>query len=336
MNLQAVFDSITIPHRLPNQQPSYAVRVVSNSPSYLIGRDEHGRACLLVNTWSEGRGRRTPSIRLSNLNVEFNRPCLLQHTSESSTAAIYSIIRCGVDDVETTRYFLWICETIIQVVGNHPRADSLSSVVIRLAAIFQRFQEPPNRSLIGLFGEIYVIWASADPVGTVSMWRQDITSRFDFSGNDLRLEVKTTTGQVRSHIFSYEQCNPPNGTVPVVASLLTEKIGSGARLISLLEDIVERLEGHPKLIFKLQEGVASSLGNTLDEALKGQFDLKLAEDSLKFFLMTDIPAIRGQLEAGVSEVHFKANLSACVVPTRAELLANNSELGQIMPSQYGV
>jgi hypothetical protein len=51
-------------------------------------------------------------------------------------------------------------------------------------------------------------------------WRIDDRGRFDFSDGDVRLEVKTASSRIHAHSFSYEQCNPPAGTIAVVASLL--------------------------------------------------------------------------------------------------------------------
>jgi len=68
--------------------------------------------------------------------------------------------------------------------------------------------------------------------------------------------------------------------------------------------------GHSDLVLKLHEVVTGTLGASLSEALRVTFDEKLAASSLRFFDLNDVPAIRGSLPDGVSEVHFRSDLSA--------------------------
>ena len=63
-------------------------------------------------------------------------------------------------------------------------------------------------------------------------------------------------------------------------------------------------------MLKLHETVAATLGASLNDGLSRRFDTKLAEASLQFFGLEDAPAIRGPLPAGVSDVHFRSDLSA--------------------------
>lgn len=70
-----------------------------------------------------------------------------------------------------------------------------------------------------------------------------------------------------------------------------------------------RTAGNGDLVLKLREVVASTMGGSLHEVLTASFDVRLAETSLRFFESCDIPAIRGQLPPGVSDVHFTADLS---------------------------
>lgn len=46
-------------------------------------------------------------------------------------------------------------------------------------------------------------------------------------------------------------------------------------------------------MFKLHEVVMSTLGSSLNEALAIAFDVRLADASLRFFNLADVPAIRG-------------------------------------------
>jgi len=186
----------------------------------------------------------------------------------------------------------------------------MATAVNRLAAIFQRMQKPPSRPVNGLFGELYIIWRSGNAVRTVGAWRTDDTARFDFSDGDVRLDVKATGGRLRTHTFSYEQCNPPPGTIAVVASLLVEQAAGGMALQTMIDEIGARIAAPPDLLLKLHEVVAGTLGASLNEALALRFDIRLAQSSLQFFNLAAVPAIRGPLPTGISDVHFRSDLSA--------------------------
>ena len=81
------------------------------------------------------------------------------------------------------------------------------------------------------------------------------------------MDVKTTNGRIRAHSFSYEQCNPPPGTIAVAASLFVERAAGGVSLRELVLE-VERLAGSStELVLKLHDIVTGTLGNALPEAL---------------------------------------------------------------------
>jgi hypothetical protein len=138
---------------------------------------------------------------------------------------------------------------------------------------------------------------------------------------EVRLDVKTAAGRVRAHIFSYEQCNPPSGTVGIAASLFVERASGGVSLRELIADIDGLASSSTDLVMKLHAMVAATLGQTMREALDVRFDQHLAKDSLRFYDMRRIPAIRAEAPTGVSDIHFRSDLSN----TDPELLEALSE-----------
>jgi hypothetical protein len=277
--------------------------------SYFIGKDRECHACLLVAT-SDQPGRQQSPIRLENLDAQFELRCHVRREKEVERAEVFTVIRCRSLDKETVRYFLSVCETIVSMIGDKPWQREVASAVHRLAAIFQKMQKPATRPVNGLFGELYLIRRSGNASRAVAAWRLDETARFDFSDGSVRMDVKATRGRLRVHAFSYEQCNPPPGTIPIVASLFVEGSPGGISMRSLISEIESSVAAHPDLVLKLHEVIATTLGEGLPGALALTFDSKLAESSLKFYNLRDVPAIRGALPAGVSDVHFRSDVSA--------------------------
>jgi hypothetical protein len=314
-------------------RPLYAVLPVDES--YFIGRDGGGRACLLIAA-RDNHARLHPPIRLENLDVQFALRCHLRRGDGPERDGTFTVVCCRSPDPETVRYFLSVCETILRVAGVRPTGHDIAEAVNRLAAIFQRMQRPPSRPVNGLFGELYFLWRSANPARAITAWRGDDGARFDFSDGDIRVDVKAASGTVRVHTFSYEQCNPPSGTIAVVGSLFAERASGGIALRSIFDDIVARIATKPDLIFKLHEVVAATLGASLSDALSVRFDIKLADSSLRYFSLHDIPAIRGPLPAGVTDVHFRSDLSAAASISAQRLIDMDPVFWDLLPQSSRV
>lgn len=328
--LDAIFEAIAAPPGDNPDKPRYAVLPAPGYESYFVGKDRESYACLLVAT-SDRAGRYQPSIRLESLDVQFELRCELRRDLEAQREGTFTVIRCRSLDRETIRYFLSVCETVLRMVGDRPAQSVIASAVHRLAAIFQKMRKPPERPVNGLFGELYLIWRSGNPVRAVTAWRIDKTARFDFFDGDIRIDVKATSGRIRAHTFSYEQCNPPLGTIAIAASLFVEKTPGGPALRSLIGQIKTRIAAHTDLVFKLYEVVATTLGSSLNDALALTFDIKLADSSLRFFDLNDVPAIHGPLPAGVTDVHFRSDLSSLAALSIQSLVDQDPVFWDLLP-----
>ena len=332
--MEALFAAIHAPDANNAGKSAYAVAPVPEYKGCYVGKDRDSYACLLIATASNAGRRRAP-IRLENLDVQFALRCQVRTSHGPATAGTFTVIMCRSRDTQTTRYFLSVCETVLRLAAKPSDQQDISSTVHRLAAMFRKMQKPPARSVIGLFGELYLIWRSADPVRTLAAWRIDEVARFDFSDGEFRLDVKAASGRVRAHTCSYEQCNPPFGTTAVAASLFVERVAAGLSLRSLIEQI-EAVVGQPAdLALKLHEIVAATLGRSLGDALESTFDVPLADGSLLFFDLRDVPAIREPLPANVSDVHFRSNFSGTTPIAPEQLKATHPRLASFLPHPTG-
>ncbi|HXQ74540.1 MAG TPA: PD-(D/E)XK motif protein [Pyrinomonadaceae bacterium] len=328
--LEGLFDAIALPEPDGSPKPIYAVVPVPGYESYFVGKDRDGCACLLVAAGEHSERMHSP-IRLENLDVQFQLRCHLRRKDEVQRMGTFTVVRCRSLDAELTRYFLLVCDTIIARVGDQPKQGELAAAILRLAAIFQKMQKPASRPLNGLFGELFFIWSSASPPRAVAAWRVNDTARFDFAEANVRIDVKATSGRLRSHTFSYEQCNPPPGTIAVVISLFVERSPGGISLRSLVNEVETRIAAFPDMILKLHETVAETLGSSLSEAMGAAFDTHLAESSMKLYSLLDVPAIRGPLPPGVSEMHFRSDLSSMCALSKEALVRHDSAFRDLLP-----
>jgi hypothetical protein len=79
--------------------------------------------------------------------------------------------------------------------------------------------------------------------------------------------------------------------------------------------------------------VAATLGASLNDALNITFHAKLADSSLRLFSMHDVPAIRGHLPAGISDVHFRSDLSAVQVLLVQSLIDQDPVFWDLLPHE---
>lgn len=331
MGLADIFDAIEPPAAEATDKPLYAVMPVPGQTSYFVGKDTGSLACLLIST-SDQTTRPHPPIRLESLDAQFELRCRLKNTGEPEREGTFTVIRCRESESETTRYFLSICETILRMLGDKPTRGQIATAVNRLAAIFRKIQQAPARPLNGLFGELYLLLCSGNAARALTAWRTSENARFDFSDGDVRLDVKAASGRSRVHTFSYEQCNPPLGAIGVVASLYAEQTAGGTSLRTLIDRIELRISAYTDLVLKLHETVAVSLGAALNDGLSRRFDMRLAASSLQLFSLEDVPAIRGPLPAGVSDVHFRSDLSRLTPLSIEALIDNDPVFWDLLPA----
>lgn len=325
-----IYDAIAAPKGDYVDAPLFSAKVVPDQNCYLVGKDVAGQACLLVETTDEG-GRKPPPVRLENLNAQFELACQITEDRGQIRIGSFTVVRCLSQDIETIHYFLSVCEIFIRYLGDSPSRNALAAAVWRIASIFQNINKPPIRSLNGLFGELFVISQSRSPLHAVAAWRNDENSRFDFSTGDVRIEVKSCAGRVRSHTFSYDQCCPPPNTHAVVASMMVERIPGGISIEGLMASIEASISGSENLVLKLHEKVASTLGADLNHSLQVTFDLRLSESSLKWFDLRKIPAVRCTLPTRVSNVHFVVNLSKLNSLKEDALVDRDPQFWELMP-----
>lgn len=330
--LYGIYEEIVVPEKLDAEAPLFAVRPALDQECYFIGKDTAGYACLLVEP-SDEIIRRPPPIRLESLDVQFDLTCQTTNPDGQSRQGAFTVIRCRSGEAETIRYFLSVCRIITQHLGDTPSHSTLAAAVRRIASIFQNIRKPPVRSLNGLFGELFVISRSLSATRTVAAWRNDERSRFDFAAGDIRMDVKSCAGRVRTHTFTYDQCNPPPRTQAVVASLMVERIPGGVSIDDLIASIEARISGTEDLVLKLHEIVAATLGTELSHSLEVSFDPRLAESSLMFFDLREIPAIRSSLPARVSNVHFSVDLSGLVPLSEKDLVDRDPCFREIIPEE---
>lgn len=307
---------------------SFRVRPIPGYERHYVGRNSTGQPSLL---FGSGSGAFHAPVRLALLEARFGNQHRIHPVDGDEREELLSLITCTSDDAQAQAYFLHVCETILRIVGPNPTLPEIVQVVQRLIELFRRLSRPASRSLNGLLGELFLIAASRDVRATVGAWRSSDIDRFDFSTRDVRLDVKASGERLRVHHLSAEQCQPPAGTVGLLASLFIEASGGGQSLRELVAAIEAALAGDDGLILKVQETVAETLGESLPTAMGARFDDRLALASLRFYDLATVPAIRDDVPPEVSRVHFRSDLTRTEPLSDAELQEMSQTAMQFLP-----
>lgn len=312
-----------------NGDPSlFRVEPIPATPRHYVGRNAEGRPCMLLGSPAD---RLQAPIRLAAIEARFGVACRISPADGVAREEVLTVVTCTAPEPQVQAYFLHACETIVRIVGPNPSQHLVVEVVQRLVDLFQRVTRPSSRSVTGLVGELYVIALSRDAAAAVRAWRSADDDRFDFTLEDVRMEVKASGERTRAHYLSADQCQPPAGTVGLLASLFIESAGGGMSVQELVREIEGRLGSANDLLLKLQETVAESLGDGLPSAFQMRFDERSARASLQLYDLAVIPAIREGVPPEVTQVRFRSDLSRTPTLSAAAAGSRSPAAARIVP-----
>jgi hypothetical protein len=164
--------------------------------------------------------------------------------------------------------------------------------------------ELSDSTITGLLGELLIVAISKNPSFAVSFWHSNVDDKFDFSGSNFRLEVKSTSTGVRSHHFSSHQIpgNVPEKTF--VASVQIVRVEGGTTLSEILADLSLKLDVDE--LTKVTEIIHRTLGVPAELVHDYQIDLEATRLGIKLLKGADVPS--PSPNDGVISMEWLANL----------------------------
>jgi len=225
--------------------------------------------------------------------------------------------------VEAKSRDAWLVESFLQLVallfesGVEPTPNSIQQLLDDLVALFRALTQPPLKSVIGLWGELFVIYRSSDPQRLVGAWHITPQDKFDFTGGHERIEAKTTTGP-RIHSFAHAQLSIPEGTKATIASVVVVPQEDGMTCGDLAEGILGLLTDatHKR---KFLEQVVRTLGEKWQHQDSERYDVEQAKLALKFFDSRIIPRVLDPIPPQVSGVKYQVDLQGVAEMTNADV-----------------
>lgn len=253
---------------------------------------------------------RVSDINLRLFKVLFNRQCII---ADSSTGNIiqgtFSIIQLSSLNPDFQKYFLEVVYLLLSRLDEKPSANILKSEVSKLISLFTNVKSISKEVVRGLWAELILIKQSSNPSYLIRSWHVVPEDKFDFNDGTDKIEVKSTNGSKREHIFALEQLNLNKGSRLLIASMFVSQTGVGKTIFDIVDEISLSISD-VDVLFKLREETTQTIGSHIEEVSAMFFDESVSLDSLKFFNYSTIPSILASaVPTEVSCVHFRSDIS---------------------------
>lgn len=249
-------------------------------------------------------------IKLSLFRVLFNRRCALADIEKKSVLEKdYSIIQMVSDDQDLIKYFFQVTSIVLYRLPANPKVSLLKEEISKVIEIFTIPPKFSKEIVRGLWAELLVIERSSNPEYMIKAWHEEPEDRYDFNDSIDKIEVKSTSGDQRSHVFSLEQLSPNDSSNLIIASVFVNATGIGKSIFDLLDMISTRITNTDSNL-KLSEIVLKTIGLHIDECKNMHFDYNFAADTLHYYDSKVIPSInKKDVPVAVSSVHFRSDLT---------------------------
>lgn len=303
--MSGLFDSFLA---LPNAIGPGEFKAISLSRKRkdFLAKSANGSPVFLLHDSSDARYN--PGVNFRHLAAEFHATCRVT-TDGGALEDQFCLVGCDGSTPELHELFVRCVGAAIEELPETSVTKDLEACILGLRNLFRALALPNAREISGLWAELFVIWRSGNPAQALTFWHTDQFDRFDFSTNNLHLEVKSTLKSIRCHEFSLEQLQPPMSGLGLVASVMLQPLTGGLGVLDLARNIEAAVVGSPKLKQKLWENVAITLGADFSDRLDKRFDLSYAERRFAVYAMSDIPKPGTPTNPRVTAIRFVSDLT---------------------------
>jgi hypothetical protein len=284
---------------------------IPGSQCHLLGRDYDGLVAVLISIDTSFPLGPIPPVRLESLGVTHASRCVVSRAGESPAAGVFSVVRCLSNDPALNELFINVMASVSQLAPKPLSTQQAAQTIDRVIRLFRDLDKPSERTVQGLWSEMFVIANSRDPMMLAKAWRCTTFDVADIACAQQKLEVKSTSGSIRSHSFSAEQLRVPSGTFGVIASLHCQRSAGGLSVGEIWSMVRRLVAVDPSVQLAVDGIVAATLGKPWKEALSIRYDWHVAKNSLRFYSMAAVPAVGVEALPDVSQVRFRSDLTRC-------------------------
>lgn len=291
---------------VPPADDTWHAAPVEGASHILVGRGPRGVVGILFELDGLTHNGRPTKLRHVRFVPAFTAVVRQQQSEREGT---FSALWCEDADSTLTEYFLRVVCSLVLTEPVLSGAESPTTAIEAVLELFAAMGNPPKRSVQGLWGELLLVARALDPGAALTAWHTDPNELFDFVGDGVAVEVKTSTTGLREHVFKLDQLLAPDGTAVYVASLLLDERSDGQTLVELVAAIGVRLGGNTDLHRRLESVVAGTLGTAWRDATSRPFALVDGNAALATYQAENIPRVSAAVPPEVSAVTFRSDVS---------------------------
>tara|TARA_Y100000816_G_C26053976_1_gene552917 strand:- start:95 stop:1054 length:960 start_codon:yes stop_codon:yes gene_type:complete len=270
--------------------------------SHRVAKNSKGLPSILINTKKDDS--LVSNYKGANILLRFKENCKIHEENKSS---IFTILSCRSDDDLTIKMFLDICETTISQLNNEPSAKEIKEITNTIIDLFRELSDK-KRSLIGLWGELFIIYSSSNIEKTLQAWHENPTDKYDFYDNNEALEVKCTTNTDRIHKFQHDQLLSEIEKHYIASIMVSENLTKGLSVLDLFENI-KKSNLPVNLLNKLQKNFYRVIGsNPKEDVNEIKFDLDYSKKNIMYYKLKNVTSLNNKDDA-ITEINYKVDLS---------------------------
>ena len=294
-----LFNKLTAPDS--NNKDEYKSSKIPNT-NHIIGKNFEGLPSILIKT--KDQESIVSNYKGANILLRFNENCKIH---EDNMSSMFTILSCRSDDELTIKMFLDICETTIPQLNNEPSAEEIKKITNVIIELFKEISDK-KRSIIGLWGELFLISSSSNKEKTLQAWHENPTDKYDFFDDNQALEVKCTSKTDRIHKFQHDQLLSEIKDHYIASIMVSENSNDGLSVLDLYEDI-KKNKLPVNLINKLKKNFYRVVGSNPKEDLNEfKFDIDYSKKNLMYYKLKDINTLVNN-DDSVTDISYNVDLS---------------------------
>lgn len=309
MNKKEIFDQIQALQGNQSQNTEYVVIPIDGT-MHKIGVSPEGYPKFFVRTSDSSSSARNTTLEI--LSVEYGIPCTFVDDDNKSQSLFYTVITLRSLDQTLYSIFFDIFLLMLNRLPEVPTKHEIAIEIENIISIFSAMTCPPRKEIQGLWAELLVIEQSINPENVICAWHSSPVAKYDFTLGRDKIEVKSTSGEIRKHHFSLDQLNPSKNSRLIIASIIVRESGHGNGGISIKE-LYDKICQHSISVdsrIRLYQIIAVTMGTEIHKMNDVFFDYVEAVDTLRFYDSKDIPGVdKEAVRQGVSGVGFNSDLT---------------------------
>lgn len=302
-----IFKSLKTP--IGKEKDLYKAEVIEDS-SHRIAINQKNQLTLLIKTIDtlliEPRS-------FTNLEIRHSVECSIEKDTNSKEKETFTIIVFKNKDNDLIKRFLELITLMLNNFKNEISTDDIEKFVEELIEIFKPEEKISKTTLIGLIGELIIIYISDNKDELINAWHTRNSENFDFYKENVALEIKSTLKNTRIHTFKINQLYNPKITIFIGSILIKEKINgiNIDEICGYIKSSIKDKDIEKKFITKLYKVIKTSSVNDFE------IDLNYSKNNFLIYDAEYIPKIT-DAPLGVTEVKFNSDLTS-INPSKESL-----------------